>query len=42
MSPILFGQIDHWETVIYEDDNWAYLTPTNPVDPSWVSQRRFK
>jgi hypothetical protein len=37
MSPVLFGQIDHWETVIYEDDNWAYLTPTTPVDPSWVS-----
>lgn len=29
------AQVDHWETVIYEDDTWKYLVPTSPVNPSW-------
>lgn len=30
-----YSQIDHWETVVYEDDTWDYLVPTSAVDPSW-------
>ena len=29
------SQIDHWETVVYEDDTWNYLVPSGPVDVSW-------
>lgn len=29
------AQIDHWETVVYEDDAWSYLVPSGPVDVSW-------
>lgn len=31
----LLAQVDHWETVVYEDDSWRYVTPTSAVDPLW-------
>ena len=31
----LFSQIDHWETLIQENNNWTYLVPSAPVDPAW-------
>lgn len=33
----IFGnsQIDHWETIVFEDDIWDYLVPTNTVDSQW-------
>ncbi|MCH2233396.1 MAG: CotH kinase family protein [Crocinitomicaceae bacterium] len=33
-SPVK-AQIDHWETVVYENDLWNYLVPSSPVDLSW-------
>ncbi len=30
------GQVDHWETVVYEDDNWKYLVPTVAVSDTWI------
>ena len=27
--------IDHWETVVYDYNNWNYLVPTSPVNASW-------
>ena len=29
----LFGlaQVDHWETIVYEDDIWRYELPSAPV-----------
>ncbi|MDX2359310.1 MAG: CotH kinase family protein [Crocinitomicaceae bacterium] len=27
--------VDHWETVVYENDNWRYLVPTSTVTASW-------
>lgn len=33
----LFAQVDHWETIIYEDDNWKYLVPASSVSNSWVT-----
>ena len=30
-----FGQVNHWETVVYEDDTWNYLVPSSPVSNSW-------
>ena len=33
---ILFSQtIDHWETVIFEDDIWRYLEGTSEPDTNW-------
>ena len=29
------AQVNHWETVVYEDDNWKYLVPTSSVNASW-------
>ncbi|MFT7612375.1 MAG: hypothetical protein ACI9J3_001334 [Parvicellaceae bacterium] len=31
------SQVNHWETVVYEDDSWKYTLPTSPVDPLWTS-----
>ena len=33
--PIGRAQIDHWETVVYEDDTWNYLIPTATVPAAW-------
>ena len=30
-------QIEHWETIVYEDDSWSYLVPAKPVDEAWNS-----
>lgn len=32
-----FGQTDHWETVVFETDNWDYLVPSSPVPSNWVN-----
>lgn len=34
---VSFGQVDHWETVVYENDSWKYLVPGAPVSPSWIT-----
>lgn len=33
----VFGvaQIDHWETIVFEDDQWQYLVPSSAVDIQW-------
>lgn len=35
LAPRTYGQIDHWETVVFENDVWDYLVPTGPVNSSW-------
>ncbi|MGB1103223.1 MAG: CotH kinase family protein [Crocinitomicaceae bacterium] len=30
-----YGQIDHWETAVYEYNTWSYLVPDSPVDEAW-------
>jgi hypothetical protein len=32
-----FSQIDHWETIVNEDDTWKYLVPTSAVSPTWIT-----
>lgn len=32
---ISFTQVDHWETVVYENDTWRYLVPVAAVSPAW-------
>lgn len=34
---ISFSQVDHWETIVYEDDSWKYLVPTSAVSPTWIT-----
>ena len=29
------AQIDHWETVVYEYNDWNYIVPAAPVDSEW-------
>lgn len=31
----LSAQVNHWETVVYEDDSWRYIVPVSAVDPLW-------
>jgi hypothetical protein len=31
----LFSQTDHWETAVYETDNWRYIVPTAEPDTNW-------
>ena len=35
INGIAFGQIDHWETAVFETDTWNYLVPTAPVNSNW-------
>lgn len=35
ISNRIHAQIDHWETVVFETDNWTYLVPNSAVDPNW-------
>lgn len=30
----LNAQVDHWETIVYDNDNWKYFVPDNAV-PDW-------
>lgn len=30
-----FSQIDHWETVVFENDTWDYLVPSTTVNSAW-------
>jgi len=34
-SSLVTSQVDHWETVVYENDTWKYLVPSNTVPNSW-------
>ncbi|MBL7899332.1 MAG: hypothetical protein JNJ99_12415, partial [Crocinitomicaceae bacterium] len=36
-SPYLNAQVDHWETIVYEDDTWKYIVPSSSVSSSWVT-----
>ncbi len=29
------AQINHWETVVFENDTWKYLVPSSAVSPTW-------
>jgi spore coat protein CotH len=33
----VFCQINHWETVVFEDDVWDYMVPTTNISSSWKS-----
>lgn len=39
LSAIFYAgaQIDHWETVVYENDTWKYLVPNSAVSPTWIN-----
>ena len=32
---ISHGQIDHWETVVFEYDNWDYIVPNTSLPSDW-------
>lgn len=31
------AQTDHWESVILEGDEWAYVVPDSQPDPNWIT-----
>jgi hypothetical protein len=33
----LIAQIDHWESIILEDDEWKYRVPTTQPDQTWIN-----
>lgn len=32
-----WAQIDHWESIIVEGDEWSYLLPSSQPDPNWTT-----
>ena len=32
-----YSQVNHWETVVYDNDTWSYQVPTSSTPASWVS-----
>jgi hypothetical protein len=34
-STILSQNVDHWETVVFDNDNWKYLTPNSEPNINW-------
>ena len=37
VSCSICAQVDHWETVVYENDSWRYLVPNSGVSPTWIN-----
>lgn len=35
LLPVYGQAIDHWETVVYDDDVWRYLVPTDEPNAAW-------
>ncbi len=38
LSSLFSQNVDHWETVIFDNDNWKYLTPNFEPDTNWRKQ----
>jgi len=36
-STLVFSQINHWETVVYAEDDWRYFTANNEPAANWAS-----
>lgn len=34
-TPAAAQEIDHWETVVFDEDTWRYLVPTTEPDAGW-------
>ena len=32
----LFGQVDHWETIIYDTSSWRYSVPNASTSMNWI------
>lgn len=32
----LSAQVDHWETLVYDDSDWNYIVPTTAVPANWA------
>jgi hypothetical protein len=37
ISCLSYSQVDHWETVVYDNSNWSYLVPNASTSTSWIS-----
>jgi hypothetical protein len=37
ISCLSYSQVDHWETVVYDNDNWSYVVPNATTSASWIS-----
>ncbi len=40
----LFGQVDHWETIVYDTSSWRYVVPSaatsmNRIQPGFMHPR---
>ena len=32
----LFGQVDHWETIVYDTSTWRYIVPAASTSMNWI------
>jgi hypothetical protein len=32
----LFGQVDHWETIVYDTSSWRYVVPSAATSMNWI------
>lgn len=32
----LFGQVDHWETIVYDTSTWRFVVPTASTSMNWI------
>jgi hypothetical protein len=37
ISCLSYSQVNHWETVVYDNDNWSYIVPNTTTSASWIS-----
>ena len=37
ISCLSYSQVDHWETVVYDNSSWSYLVPNASTSTSWIS-----
>ncbi len=34
-----YTQINHWETLVYDNDSWNYTSPTSSLSDSWILKK---
>ncbi len=37
LAHLSFAQVNHWETVVYDNDNWRYIVPNASTPTTWIS-----
>lgn len=37
LSMMMYGQVDHWESIVHDTMPWHYMIPDNTTSADWTS-----